>query len=84
MTKKIQLDLAHCIPILHAFTIFGHKKKTTLGLATRTKAGSRLREHVGGEREPTKKQKLIVDLTGDLTGPSQFLVCGPVCFWVPP
>jgi hypothetical protein len=53
-------------------------------LALQHEHNTRLREHVGGEREPTKKQKLIVDLTGDLTGPSQFLVCGPVCFWVPP
>jgi hypothetical protein len=54
--------LAHCIPILQAPTIFGHKKKTTLGLATRIRAGGRLKEHVGSEREPTKKQKLIVDM----------------------
>jgi hypothetical protein len=69
---------------LQTSTIFGHKKKTTLGLATRTRAGGRLREHVGSEGEQTKKQKLIVDLTGDRTGPPQFPGCGPVCSWGPP
>jgi hypothetical protein len=46
--------------------------------------GGRLREHVGSEREPTKKHKLIVDLTGDRTGPPQFPGCRPVCSWGPP
>jgi hypothetical protein len=53
-------------------------------VATRTRASGRLKEHVGSEREHTKKQKLIVDLTGDRTGPPQFLGCGPICSWVPP
>jgi hypothetical protein len=69
---------------LQASTIFCHKKKTTLGLATRTRAGGRLREHVGSEGQHTKKQKLIVDLTGDHTGPPQFPDCEPVCSWGPP
>jgi hypothetical protein len=69
---------------LHASTIFCHKKKTTLGLATRTRAGGRLREHVGSEREHIKKQKLIIDLIGDRIGPPQFLGYGPVCSWGPP
>jgi hypothetical protein len=76
--------LVHCIPILQASTIFGHKKKTTLGLATRKRVVCRLRKHVGSEREPTKKQKLIVDLTRDLTGPPQFPHGGSVCSWGPP
>jgi hypothetical protein len=64
---------------LQAPTIFGHKKKTTLGLATRIRAGGRLKEHVESEREPTNRQKLIVDMAGDIIGPPQFPGCGLVC-----
>jgi hypothetical protein len=47
-----------------------------------TRASSRLREHVSSRREPTNKQKLLVNLTG--TGPPPIPSGGPVCSWGPP
>jgi hypothetical protein len=67
---------------MQASTIFGSKQRATLGLATRTRAGGRLREHVSNGRKPAKKQKFVVDLTGN--GPPLILGGGPLCSWGPP
>jgi hypothetical protein len=60
------------------------QKEDNPRIGYKDRAGGRLREHVGSEREHTKKQKLIVDLTGDRTGPPQFPSYGPVWSWGPP
>jgi hypothetical protein len=67
---------------MQASTLFGGKQRATLGLATRTRAGGRLRENVSSGIEPTKKQKVVVDLTGD--GPPPIPGGGPLCSWGPP
>jgi hypothetical protein len=66
---------------MQASTLFRGKQRTTLGLATRTRAGGRLRENVSNGREPAKKQKVVVDLTGDGRPP----IPGgrPLCSWGP-
>ncbi|KAE8009227.1 hypothetical protein FH972_005676 [Carpinus fangiana] len=68
----------------NASTIFGNKKKITLELATRNKAGGRLREHVRSGRELANKQKLVVDLSGSPDRPPPILGDRPLCFWGPP
>jgi hypothetical protein len=69
---------------LQASTAFGKKKKTTLGLATRTRTVGRLREHIRSGRELANRQKLVVDLTSNPVGPPPILVGGPLCSWGPP
>ncbi|KAE7998478.1 hypothetical protein FH972_003022 [Carpinus fangiana] len=64
-----------------ASTIFGNKQRATLGLATKTRSRSRLKEHVSSGREPANKQKLVVDLTSD--GPPPIPGGGPLCLWGP-
>lgn len=57
---------------LLASTIFANKKKTTLGLTTRSRADGKLRAVIRSGRELNKKQKLMIDLTRNLLGHSQF------------
>jgi hypothetical protein len=64
--------------------MFGNKKKTTLGFAIRSMASGRLRKNVRNEREPTKKQKIILDLTENPARPPPILGGGPVCTCGPP
>jgi hypothetical protein len=67
---------------MQAPTLFGRKQRATLGVATRTRASGRLREHVSSGIKPGKKQKVVVDLTGD--DPPPIPGGGPLCSWGPP
>jgi hypothetical protein len=55
-----------------------------MGLATRSRASSRLRAYVGSVRAHNSKGKFVVNLTGEPAGPFAILGGGPVCSWSPP
>ncbi|XP_059462343.1 uncharacterized protein LOC132191382 isoform X2 [Corylus avellana] len=68
----------------NASTLFANKKKTTLGLATRSRTSGRLRAVIRSGRELNNKPKLMIDLTGNPAGPPPIPGGGPVCSWGPP
>jgi hypothetical protein len=72
--------------LITSFTQHGgqSRKQGTLGMATRTRASARLRSSATQASNPNSRGKLVVDLTGDLVGPSKIPGSGPACSWGPP
>jgi hypothetical protein len=60
------------------------RKNKSMGLATRSRASSRLMAYVGSVMAHNSKGKLVVDLTGEPARPFVILGGGPVCYWSPP
>lgn len=52
-----------------------------MGLATRSRAAGDLRVDAGSIRDPNRKGKLVIDITGERTGPPKIPGGGPLCAW---
>ena len=50
-----------------------------LGLATRSKAAGDLRADAGNTRDPSHRGKVVIDITGELAGPTKIPGGGPLC-----
>jgi len=69
---------------LQASSTITTKKKTSLGLATRSRISGRLKACVWSVMDPNRKGKLVLDLTMDPVGLPPIPRGGPVCSWGPP
>jgi len=59
------------------------RKKASTSLATRSRVGGRLRAHPT-QTNPNTRGKVMLDLTGNPSGPPKVLGGGPACSWGPP
>jgi len=59
------------------------RKKASTSLATRSRVGGRLRAHPT-QTNPNTRGKVMVDLTGNPSGPPKVPGGGPACSWGPP
>jgi hypothetical protein len=50
-------------------------------LATRSRAAGGLRADAGSVRDPNRKGKFVIDITGEPAGPPKILGGGPLCSW---
>jgi hypothetical protein len=51
------------------------------GLATRSRASGGLRADAGSVRDPNRKGKFVIDITGEPAGPPKIPGGGPLCSW---
>jgi hypothetical protein len=51
------------------------------GLANKSRATGGLRVDAGSVRNPNRKSKFVIDITGKPAGPPKILGGGPLCSW---